>query len=64
MPKMKSNSAASKRIRVTGTGKLMHVGSGMRHNLENKSARRRRALSADEAIAPSQDRRMRGLLNH
>lgn len=28
MPKMKTNSAASKRVRVTGKGKLMHVGSG------------------------------------
>ena len=24
MPKMKTNSAASKRVRVTGSGKLMH----------------------------------------
>ena len=32
MPKMKTNSAASKRVRVTGSGKLMHAGSAMRHN--------------------------------
>ena len=51
MPKMKSNSAASKRVRVTGSGKLMHVGSAMRHNLEHKSARKRRALSADSVVA-------------
>ena len=25
MPKMKTNSAASKRVRVTGSGKLMHA---------------------------------------
>ena len=37
MPKMKTNSAASKRVRVTGSGKLMHAGSAMRHNLEHKS---------------------------
>ena len=47
MPKMKTNSAASKRVRVTGSGKLMHAGSAMRHNLEHKSARKRRALKAD-----------------
>ena len=35
MPKMKTNSAASKRVRVTGSGKLMHAGSAMRHNLEH-----------------------------
>ena len=44
MPKMKTNSAASKRVRVTGSGKLMHAGSAMRHNLEHKSARKRRVV--------------------
>ena len=46
MPKMKTNSAASKRAKITGTGKVKHVGSAMRHNLEHKSARKRRALKA------------------
>ena len=50
MPKMKSNSAASKRIRVTGSGKLMQAGSAMRHNLEHKSSRRTRRLSADQPV--------------
>lgn len=27
MPKMKTNSAASKRAKITGTGKVKHVGS-------------------------------------
>lgn len=62
MPKMKTNSAASKRVRVTGSGKLMHDGSSMRHNLEHKSARKRRALKADEAIAHSQTKAMKKLL--
>ena len=52
MPKMKTNSAASKRVRVTGSGKLMHAGSAMRHNLEHKSARKRRELKADGVIIP------------
>ena len=51
MPKMKTNSAASKRVRLTGTGKVMHDGSAMRHNLEHKSARKRRALSADKVLS-------------
>ena len=62
MPKMKTNSAASKRVRVTGKGKLMHVGSGMRHNLEHKSARKRRALSADEVMATAQSKKIKKLL--
>lgn len=62
MPKMKSNSAASKRVRVTGKGKLMHVGSSMRHNLEHKSARKRRALSADKVVASAQSKKLKQLL--
>ena len=45
MPKMKTNSAASKRAKITGTGKVKHVGSAMRHNLEHKSARKRSVQS-------------------
>ena len=62
MPKMKTNSAASKRVRVTGSGKLMHAGSAMRHNLEHKSARKRRALKADGVLATSQSKNMKKLL--
>ena len=57
MPKMKTNSAASKRVRVTGSGKLMHAGSAMRHNLEHKSARKRRELKADGVLATSQSKK-------
>ena len=54
MPKMKTNSAASKRAKITGTGKVKHVGSAMRHNLEHKSARKRRELSADDVLRGGQ----------
>lgn len=62
MPKMKSNSAASKRVRRTGTGKLMQVGSAMRHNLEHKSARKRRALKADQVIPNAQTKKLNRML--
>jgi large subunit ribosomal protein L35 len=62
MRKMKSNSAASKRVRVTGSGKVMHAGSGMRHNLEHKSARQRRAMKADKALTGAQSNSMKKLL--
>ena len=62
MPKMKTNSAASKRVRVTGSGKLMHAGTGMRHNLEHKSARKRRALKRDDVLQTAQAKKMKGLL--
>ena len=62
MPKMKSNSAASKRIRVTGSGKLMQAGSAMRHNLEHKSARKRRALKADQVLAPAPSKKLKSMI--
>ena len=62
MPKMKSNSAASKRVRVTGTGKVMQVGSAMRHNLEHKSAKKRRALSADAVLTGGQAKKLHRLI--
>lgn len=62
MPKMKTNSAASKRVRVTGSGKLMHAGSAMRHNLEHKSARKRRELSADGVLRGGQAKKLHQLL--
>lgn len=62
MPKMKTNSAASKRVRRTGTGKLMQVGSAMRHNLEHKSARKRRALKADAVIPNGQAKKLNRML--
>ncbi|MFH1228409.1 MAG: 50S ribosomal protein L35 [Planctomycetota bacterium] len=44
MPKMKTNKAVAKRIKVTGTGKLMRHRQGKSHLLSSKSAKRRRHL--------------------
>ena len=63
MPKMKSNSALSKRVKVTGTGTLVQAGSGMRHNLEHKSARKRRVLKADAVLAKPQEKKLKKMLN-
>ncbi len=62
MPKMKTKTAVAKRIRVTGSGKLMACGTGMRHHLEHKSSKTRRALSRDQHIAKDQLKSMSGLL--
>ena len=40
----------------------MQAGSAMRHNLEHKSARKRRALKADQVLAPAQSKNMKKLL--
>lgn len=62
MPKNKTRTAAAKRIRFTGTGKLAVTGSGMRHNLEHKSSKKRRALSRDGIVSKDQAKRMSHLL--
>ena len=44
MPKNKTHSGTKKRIKVTGSGKLTHAGSGKRHNLEKKSTKMTRRM--------------------
>ena len=44
MPKMKTNSAASKRVRVTGSGKLMRAKAYKSHILTKKDTKRKRGL--------------------
>jgi large subunit ribosomal protein L35 len=51
MPKMKTHSGMKKRVKITGTGKIVHQGSGKRHNLENKSTKRIRQMDSHTQIA-------------
>jgi len=44
MPKVKTNSSAKKRFKVTGTGEIMYQKSFKRHILTKKSTKRKRAL--------------------
>ena len=50
MPKQKTNSAAKKRFKVTGTGKILRRHAMKSHNLEKKSAKRKRAFRSDQAV--------------
>jgi large subunit ribosomal protein L35 len=51
MPKMKTNSSAKKRFKVTGTGKILHKQAGKRHNLGKKSQKRIRNLRKSAVLA-------------
>lgn len=62
MPKMKINSATSKRAKITGTGKVKHIGSVMRHNLRHKPACKRRKLSTDDVLRGGQAKKLHQLL--
>jgi len=50
MPKVKTNSSAKKRFKVTGTGKITHQKSFKRHILTKKSKKRKRNLRKDGLV--------------
>ena len=52
MPKMKSRKSATKRFRVTGTGKVTFQRAGMRHNQERMTGKEQRHLSKEVTLAP------------
>jgi large subunit ribosomal protein L35 len=62
MPKMKSHSGAKKRFKKTGTGKLKARHAFSSHNLEKKSAKRRRAFGLDRDISEADRKRVTKLL--
>ena len=51
MPKVKTNSSAKKRFKVTGTGKITHQKSFKRHILTKKSKKRKRNLRKHATVA-------------
>jgi large subunit ribosomal protein L35 len=51
MPKMKTNSSAKKRFKVTGTGKIKHAKAFKNHILTKKSTKRKRNLAHDGVVS-------------
>ena len=62
MPKQKTKKAAKKRFKVTGSGKLLRRHAMQSHNLEKKSAKRKRAFRSDQPVADQDEREVRRLL--
>jgi large subunit ribosomal protein L35 len=62
MPKQKTHSGAKKRFKVTGSGKIMKQGAGMRHHLENKSSEVTRRLNREKVLAPQDAKNIKRLL--
>lgn len=62
MPKFKTHSGASKRIRVTGKGKLRRQKTGLRHKLEKKPSTLTRRLSGTTEVSAADTRRVKKLL--
>lgn len=53
MPKMKSNSGAKKRFKVTGSGKVKRKKAGKSHILTKKSSKRKRNLGQATLVDPA-----------
>jgi large subunit ribosomal protein L35 len=62
MPKNKTHSGMKKRVKITGSGKLLTERAGKRHLLERKSSRLTRRLSGTEEIAAVDRPRVKKLL--
>jgi large subunit ribosomal protein L35 len=61
MPKQKTHSGAKKRFKLSGTGKLLRRKAMQSHNLEKKSAKRRRAFSRDVPVSAADTRQVKKL---
>ena len=62
MPKQKTHKGAKKRFKLTGTGKVMKQGAGMRHHLEVKSSGLTRRLNREVVLAPQDAKNIKRLL--
>jgi len=62
MPKMKSNRAARKRFRVTGTGKVMHRKAWGSHLFKSKSKARQIRLKGNDVVSKPDEPRVHRLI--
>jgi len=62
MPKMKSHTGMGKRVKVTGSGKIVKQKAGLRHNLEKKASKVTRRLSGTVEVARVDAPRIKKLL--
>ena len=62
MPKMKTNRAAAKRFKVSGTGKAMRGRSGLRHGMIGKTRSRKRKLVGMAVVADADQARVLRML--
>ena len=62
MPKTKTRSAARKRFKVTGSGKILRRPTMRSHNLEHKSSKQKRKFGKDVEIAGSDYKALKQML--
>jgi len=62
MPKMKTDSGAKKRIKITGSGRLRRRKAFRGHIMEKKSSVRARRLGRDSDISPGIEKNVKRML--
>lgn len=62
MPKMKTNRAAAKRFRVTGSGKIRRSKAGLNHMMQEKSKKRLRRLRKNDMVDKTFAKRIKLML--
>ena len=62
MPKMKTHKATAKRLKVTGSGKIMHKRPGAAHLLAKKSSKRKRRFKVLVEIKSTEFKRFSKLI--
>lgn len=62
MPKMKTNRAAAKRFKKTGTGRIRRPKAGGQHLQMGKSRKRRRRTRDNDLVHPTLEQRIKRLL--
>ncbi|MBI3321881.1 MAG: 50S ribosomal protein L35 [Candidatus Omnitrophica bacterium] len=62
MPTLKTAKGVKKRIKVTGTGKLLAFPAGRRHLLAGRPAKLKRQARRPQRLVPSDAKKIRALL--
>jgi large subunit ribosomal protein L35 len=62
VPKIKTNKAAAKRFRVTGSGKIKRNKAFKQHILSSKNKKRKRNLRRGTTVAAAEQRNIRKLI--
>ncbi|MCB9667073.1 MAG: 50S ribosomal protein L35 [Myxococcales bacterium] len=62
MPKMKTNSAAKKRFRLTATGRIRRGKANKSHMMRGKSSSHLRRLAKNDIVAKPDEKRIKRLI--
>ena len=62
MPKIKTHKGASKRFKITGSGKIVREKAYTSHILTKKNAKRKRRLGNDIEVSTSDTKKVKRLL--